>query len=86
MASKGCGLGPLLRAFMALAAAGCHSTSAEAVLSQASTDFMCAEPKVHVTPTKDKSAFVAEGCGKSATYTCEGWDNANQAPICTPKR
>jgi hypothetical protein len=73
-------------ALVALAAVGCHSTSVEVVRSQASSDFGCAEKKIQVKPTKDKDTFQAEGCGKSGSYTCEGWDSYNQAPICAPTR
>jgi hypothetical protein len=79
-------LAPLVCAFIALAAVGCHSTSAEVVRSQASSDFGCAEKKIQVKPTKDKDTFDAEGCGKKGTYTCEGWDSYNQAPICRTAR
>ena len=66
--------------------AGCHSTSVEVVRAHAADDFACAESKVQVTPEKDKGSFRAEGCGKHATYTCEGWDSYNQAPVCSPNR
>jgi hypothetical protein len=86
MKHVGFGLGPLVCPLVALAAVGCHSTSAEVVRSQASSDFACAESKIQVKPTKDKDTFRAEGCGKSGTYACEGWDSYNQAPICAPAR
>ena len=79
-------LRPLVCTLLAFAAVGCHSTSAEVVRSQASSDFPCAESKVQVKPTKDKDTFRAEGCGKSGTYRCEGWDSYNQAPLCAPAR
>jgi hypothetical protein len=74
--------GPVACALVALAALGCHSTSAEVVRSQASSDFSCPESKIQVDATKGKGTFDAKGCGKSGTYACEGWDNYNQAPIC----
>jgi hypothetical protein len=86
MKYDGYSLGPIVRALVALAAVGCHSTSVEVVRSRASSDFPCAEGKIQVKPTKDKGTFHAEGCGKSGTYTCEGWDSYNQAPICAPAR
>jgi hypothetical protein len=79
-------LGPFVCPLVALAAVGCHSTSVEVVRSKASSDFPCAESKIQVKSTKDKGTFHAEGCGKSGTYTCEGWDSYNQAPICAPAR
>jgi hypothetical protein len=86
MKSVGYGLRPIVRALVALAAVGCHSTSVEVVRSRASSDFPCAESKIQVKPAKDKDTFHAEGCGKSGTYACEGWDSYNQAPICAPAR
>jgi hypothetical protein len=82
----GFGLGPIVCPLVALAAAGCHSTSVEVVRSQASSDFPCAESKIQVQSTKKRDTFHAEGCGKSGTYTCEGWDSYNQAPICARAR
>ena len=86
MKCVGFGLGPIVCALVALAAVGCHSTSVEVVRSHASSDLPCAESKIQVKPTKDKGTFHAEGCGKSGTYTCEGWDSYNQAPICRTAR
>jgi hypothetical protein len=71
---------------LAMLVAGCHSTSVEVVRSLASFDFSCAEDKIQVTPTRDKGTFHADGCGKSANYTCEGWDSYSQKPICGPSR
>ena len=82
----GFGLGPVVCPLLALAAVGCHSTSVEVVRSHASSDFPCAESKIQVEPKKDAGTFHAEGCGKSGTYTCEGWDSYNQAPICARAR
>jgi hypothetical protein len=78
--------GLIVCAFVVLAAVGCHSTSEEVVRSHASFDLACAESKIQVKPTKDSGTFHAEGCGKSRTYTCEGWDSYNQAPVCAPAR
>jgi len=74
--------GSLVFALVALGAVGCHSTAVEVVRSQAASDFACAESKTRVEPAKEKDTFHAEGCGKSRTYACEGWDSYNQAPIC----
>lgn len=71
---------------LALAAAGCHSTSAEVVTSLASYDFACPEKKIQVTPGHDKGTWHAEGCGKRSDYVCEGWDSYNQQPVCSPNR
>jgi hypothetical protein len=68
-----------------MAAVGCHSTAVEVVRSQAASDLGCAESKTQVKPAKEKDTFDAEGCGKSRTYACEGWDSYNQAPICTAR-
>jgi hypothetical protein len=68
-----------------LAVAGCHLTSVEAVQAVAGTDFFCSEDKVKVAPAQEKDTFVAAGCGKKATYVCEGWDSYNQKPICRQK-
>lgn len=69
-----------------LATAGCHSTSVEVVRSQASTDLACPESKIQVKPAKEKGSYVAEGCGKNASYACAGWDSYNQAPVCQPDK
>jgi hypothetical protein len=55
------------------------------VQSAASSDIACAEKDIHVTPMQPKGTYRAEGCGKKATYVCEGWDSYDQKPICTPK-
>ena len=71
---------------LALCTAGCHSTAAEVVQSQASTDLACAPAKIQVKPdAKEKGTYEADGCGKKATYACAGWDSYNQAPVCQPK-
>ena len=80
-----------MRLFSALCAAacvaGCHSTSVEVVRAIAADDFGCPQAKIQVTPSKtDKGSFRADGCGKTGTYTCEGWDSYSQAPICAPAR
>lgn len=70
----------------ALVLAGCHSTAVEVVRSQAATDLACPEAKIQVKPdAKEKGTYQADGCGKNATYACEGWDSYNQAPVCQPK-
>ena len=71
---------------LALAAVGCHSTAAEVVRAHAADDFGCAEKKIQVTAGHDKGTWRADGCGKSGSYTCEGWDSYSQAPICEPSR
>jgi hypothetical protein len=71
---------------IALATTGCHSTAAEVVQSEASTDLACPQKKIQVKPAAEKGTYQAEGCGKKATYECGGWDSYNQAPICEPAR
>ena len=71
---------------LSLPLAACHSTAAEVVQSQASTDLACPEAKVQVKPdAKEKGTYEADGCGKKATYACAGWDAYNQAPVCQPR-
>lgn len=71
---------------LAIAGAGCHSTSVEVVRSLAADDFGCPEKKIQVTPGRDKGTWRADGCGKRGDYTCEGWDSYNQKPVCAPAR
>ena len=77
---------------IALALAGCHSTAVEEVKSLASSDWACPQDKIQVTPTKEEGCrlgggetpctYAADGCGKKATYECQGWDSYSQKPLC----
>jgi hypothetical protein len=69
-----------------LLVAGCHQTAAEVIKSQASLELPCSEDKIQVEPTDKNGNYRASGCGKKATYHCEGWDSANQQPICETSR
>ena len=77
--------GASLAIVVALATAGCHSTSVEVVQAHAATDFACPEKKIQVKPAAEKGTYEAEGCGKKGTYECGGWDSYSQAPICEAK-
>jgi hypothetical protein len=70
---------------LALATAGCYSTSVEVVQSHATIDLACPLKKIQVKPAAEKGTYEAQGCGKKATYECGGWDSYSQAPICEPK-
>ncbi len=79
-------IAPLFALAFALTTAGCHSTAAEVVRSLASTDLACPENKVQVKPGAEKGSWLADGCGKKASYACGGWDSYNQAPVCQPDK
>jgi hypothetical protein len=65
-----------------LLVAGCHQTATEVVRSQATMELSCSEDKVQVEPVDKDGNYRATGCGKKASYHCEGWDSAQQQPIC----
>jgi hypothetical protein len=57
------------------------------VRTKASSDFACKESEIKVTelPDAGPKTYRAQGCGKKATYACEGWDSYAQEPICDQK-
>jgi hypothetical protein len=71
-----------------LVALGCVSKVAlKTVRTKASTDFSCKESEVKVVelPDAGPKTYRAQGCGKKATYVCEGWDSYSQEPVCDQK-
>ena len=72
--------------FVALSVVACVSAQGTAQ-TRAANDFACPEAQVIVTSIGGTS-YKAEGCGKSATYTCSASDGNNgkvTAYACIPE-
>ena len=80
---------------LAATVTGCATSPREMVASLASRDLNCQRERIDVTrldralewhsrANRYKGQFRADGCGATARYECDGWDNYSQMPICHP--